>query len=71
MGKVIYVDFRRKWHNCDDDVVDIDLTAELLHIEILDEESGDSYLYFEDDMYPDNPIEWESFLNLSEMNDEY
>ena len=74
MGKVIYVDFRREWqHDCyaDDDVDTIDLTSEPLQLEILDEVSGDLYLYFEEDMIPEDPIEWESFADLTEMIDEY
>ena len=55
MGEVIYVDFRNEWtgdyldeilHHKDygDDIDDA------FHIEIVDDISGDIYLYFEEDM---------------------
>lgn len=72
MGEVIYIDFRNEWTA--EDIADM-----LYHmdqgededpvIEILDEESGDTYLYFEEDMVPDI-METDSVKALSKMIDE-
>lgn len=75
MGEVIYIDFRNEW--------DADYIEELFHemdcvedvdedpfaIEILDESSGDTYLYFEEDMVSDI-METDSVKALSKMIDE-